>query len=108
MHNVLLLCEYATLGGGEHSMLAALAGIQAAGFLPAVIAPPQGPLAEALRARDCELLPWISHDEAGTRLSQDRLRSQLARLLRRRRVDLLHANSLSMGRLSGPVAAELQ
>ena len=35
--------------------------------------------------------------------------SELARDLRsrRRRPDLLHANSLSMGRLSGPVAAEL-
>ena len=108
MPDVLLLCEYATLGGGERSMLASLDGIAEAGFTPSVAAPPQGPLAEALRAHSVEILPWTPHDATGTRLPQDRLRNELARLLRRRRPDLLHANSLSMGRLSGPVATRLQ
>lgn len=104
--DLLLLCEYATLGGGERSMLATLDGVREAGFTPAVAAPPEGPLADALRARGAEVLPWISCDQSGARLPQERLRDQLRRLLRRRRPDLLHANSLSMGRLSGPVAAE--
>ena len=108
MADVLLLCEYSTLGGGERSMLATLDYVRQAGFSPAVLAPPRGPLAEALRARDVEVLPWTSHDTAGARLPQDRLRARLAELLRGRRGDLLHANSLSMGRLSGPVAAELR
>jgi glycosyltransferase involved in cell wall biosynthesis len=108
MPDVLLLCEYATLGGGERSMLATLNGVRQAGFAPAVLAPPEGPLADALRARDVEVLPWACRDSSGAHVSQDRLRSQLARLLRQRHPDLLHANSLSMGRLSGPVAAELQ
>jgi glycosyltransferase involved in cell wall biosynthesis len=108
MPDVLLLCEYATLGGGERSMLATLDGVRQAGFTPSVAAPPEGPLADALRARDVEVLPWVLQDDTATRLSQDRLRSRLARLLRRRSPDLLHANSLSMGRLSGPVAARLQ
>jgi len=108
MPAVLLLCEYATLGGGERSMLATLEGVRRAGFTPAVLAPPDGPLADALRTRGVEVLPWALRDAAGERLRQDRLRSRLVQLLRRRRPDLLHCNSLSMGRLSGPVAAELQ
>jgi len=105
MPKVLLLCEYATLNGGERSMLATLAGIAVAGFQPIVAAPPQGPLAEALRQQGIEHLPWGVSDAAGVRLPQGRLREELAGLLARVRPDLLHANSLSMGRLSGPVAA---
>jgi len=108
MPRVLLLCEYATLSGGERSMLSTLDGVRAAGFTPAVIAPPKGPLADVLRARDVEVLPLPSRDASGRSLSQDGLRAELARLLHRRGADLLHANSLAMGRLSGPVAAELQ
>jgi glycosyltransferase involved in cell wall biosynthesis len=108
MPDVLLLCEYATLGGGERSMLATLDGVRQAGFAPAVLASPEGPLADALRARDVEVLPWALRDAAGERLPLDRLREELNRLLRRRQPDLLHANSLSMSRLSGPVAADLQ
>ena len=105
MPKVLLLCEYATLNGGERSMLATLAGIAPAGFQPIAAAPPQGPLAEALRQQGIEHLPWGVSDAAGVRLPQGRLREELAGLLARVRPDLLHANSLSMGRLSGPVAA---
>ena len=107
MPEVLLLCEYATLLGGERSMLATLNEVRRAGFSVAMIAPPEGPLAEALYARDVEVLPGVFRDATDERLPQDQLRGRLAGLLGRRRPDLLHANSLSMGRLSGPVAAEL-
>ncbi|GAF86957.1 unnamed protein product, partial [marine sediment metagenome] len=103
-----MLCEYATLNGGERSMLATLEGVCKAGFTPVAIAPPEGPLADVLRTRNVEILDLESRDAAGERLPQDRLRTGLARLLGRRRGALLHANSLSMGRLSGPVAAELK
>jgi len=108
MPKLLLLCEYPTLGGGERSMLATLEGIEASGFSPAVICPPQGPLADALRRLDVDVLPFEPRSAAGQRLDQPRLREEMARLLGHHRGDLLHANSLSMGRLSGPVAAELQ
>ena len=107
MPDVLLLCEYPTTSGGERSMLATLDGVERAGFRPTVAAPSEGPLADALRARGVERLPWVSHDPEGRRWPQDGLRRQLADLLRARRPDLLHANSLAMGRLAGPVAAEL-
>lgn len=107
MAQLLLLCEYASLNGGEQSMLSTLEGVRAAGFAPAVAAPAAGPLADALRDRRVEVLPFETHDRSGRRRPQDALRRELARLIRQRRPDLLHANSLSMGRLSGPVAAEL-
>ncbi|HYW81379.1 MAG TPA: glycosyltransferase, partial [Thermoguttaceae bacterium] len=108
MFNVLLLCEYATLNGGEQSMLSTLDGMREAGITPCVLGPSEGPLAAALRARNIELLPFASHDASGTRLSQQQRRDQLDRILRNRRPDVLHANSLAMGRLSGPVARALQ
>ncbi|OHB73171.1 MAG: hypothetical protein A2V70_09110 [Planctomycetes bacterium RBG_13_63_9] len=107
MPDVLLLCEYATLSGGERSMLATFEGLQTAGLVPTVAGPSTGPLADALRRQSVARLPFSLHDANGKRLPQARLREQLARMIRRQRPDLLHANSLSMGRLSGPVAAEL-
>jgi glycosyltransferase involved in cell wall biosynthesis len=107
MREILLLCEYATLNGGERSMLATLDGVRAAGFAPLVMAPPQGPLAETLAARGVELLPLECRTAEGNRRPQSHLREELAQLLRRRRPALVHANSLAMGRLSGPVTADL-
>ena len=107
MPEILFLCEYASLHGGERSMLATLDGIQAAGLTPVVMAPLQGPLADALDCRNVELLPFDCHAADGNRIPQNRLREQLTAAFRRRRPALLHANSLAMGRLSGPVAAKL-
>jgi glycosyltransferase involved in cell wall biosynthesis len=107
MPRLLLLCEYATLNGGERSMLSTLDHVCRAGFLPKVAAPPRGSLAENLAARGIEVVPFETH-EAGQRLPLAQLREELARLLRAHCPDLLHANSLAMGRLSGPVAAELR
>lgn len=87
-------------------MLTTLEGIGQADFQVAVAAPAQGPLAEALRARGIEVEPFAAWDQAGTRRPQGALRSELAAMLARRRPDLVHANSLAMGRLSGPVVAE--
>ena len=108
MGQILLLCEYPTISGGEQSMLSTLEGVRRAGMEVAVIAPPEGPLAAELVRRGVEVLPFVFRDSAGERLPQNRLREKLAQLLGRQCPDLLHANSLSMGRLSGPVAADLE
>jgi glycosyltransferase involved in cell wall biosynthesis len=97
---VLLVCEYASLNGGERSILATLDAVRRWGFALVATAPAQGPLADALAARAVELIPW----DTGADRSLAQRRARLAEILRRRRVDLLHANSLAMGRLSGPVA----
>src|SRR3972149_12003020 len=107
MYEVLLLCEYPTLGGGEQSMLCALPGIRAGGITPVVACPGEGPLAEALRAEGVEIVPFSTFSSDGRKRPQRRLREELARLIKHRRPAILHANSLSMGRLLGPVAAEL-
>ncbi len=107
MFYVLILCEYPTLHGGERSMLSTLDAVRQAGFAVTVAAPPEGALAEAIRRQGVELAPLAFCDAAGKRLPQDRLREQLATLIRNLKPDLLHANSLSMGRLAGPVAHEL-
>jgi len=102
MPEVCLLCEYPTLNGGERSMLATLGGLRAGGFAPVVMAPPDGPLGAELARRGVELLPLGCRTDRGDRMPLGRLREELAAMLRRRRPAFLHANSLAMGRLSGP------
>lgn len=125
------LFEYPTLHGGERSLLATLAGLRARGIEPVAIAPACGALAEALRGAGVEVTPSGPEENdvvirsAGERsfaerkmtlrpfgerkaTSIDDRRQRLRRLLERLKPDLLHANSLSMGRLSGPVAAAMR
>jgi glycosyltransferase involved in cell wall biosynthesis len=105
MPRLLILCEYPTLLGGERSMLATLPAIAADGFDVLVASPPRGPLADKLRARSIPQLSWPTHDERSRRFPLDQLRKNLASLVRKSRPRLLHANSLSAARISGPVAA---
>ena len=73
-------------------MLSTLPFVQAAGFDVRIAVPPDGPLAEAIRERDVPLVAW-------------RGREELAGVLMREKPDLVHANSLSTSRLSGPTVA---
>lgn len=94
--------------GGERSMLAMLPAISAAGFDVEIAAPPVGPLADAIRASGIALNPWQIHDDRGARLPIKSLRENLAQLFDRQRPHLVHANSLSMARISGPVVEAKQ
>lgn len=107
MPHVALVCEYPTLNGGERSLLSVLPGLARHGFQFTTIAPPNGPLARSFADLDIEVVPFAATDPAGVRPSQDALRTALGESLRRLKPDLVHANSLAMGRLVGPVAAEL-
>jgi glycosyltransferase involved in cell wall biosynthesis len=104
---LLILCEYPTLLGGERSMLATLPAVAAAGFDVHVAAPPGGPLAESLTGVSVHHVNWLTHDSRGQRLPLDELRSSLTRLIGELRPALVHANSLSTSRISGPVAPKL-
>jgi glycosyltransferase involved in cell wall biosynthesis len=106
MSEILILCEYATLNGGEQSMLATLDAVVAGGFTPVVASPRVGPLADVLAARGVEHVPFDCRI-GDIRVPLEAMREQLADILRQRRSALLHANSLAMGRLAGPVAATL-
>jgi len=101
------LFEYPTLHGGERSLLATLPYLRAAGFEIVALAPPAGALAERLAAEGVPLIALEITDLDGRRPSQLHLRARLSELLAASQAALLHANSLAMGRLSGPVAAEL-
>lgn len=100
-----MLCEWPSLNGGEHSMLAVLDLLSGQGVRFAVAAPPAGPLAEALQQRGIEVLPFDWRAPDGKRLPQAVLRERLERLLAARRPSLLHANSLSAAVMAGPVAS---
>lgn len=106
MPDVLIVCEYATLSGGERSMLATLDLVSRAGFDMAVAAPPDGPLAVSLGARGIEVVPFTIR-AGGATVPQTRARELLGEILRRRQPAIVHANSLAMGRLAGPVAHEI-
>jgi glycosyltransferase involved in cell wall biosynthesis len=106
MPRLLILCEYPTLLGGERSMLATLPAVAAAGFEIVVAAPPVGPLADELFRHGIPHLQWRTHDEQGQRFPLQQLRVDLTNLSRQTAPDLLHANSLSTARISGPVAVE--
>jgi glycosyltransferase involved in cell wall biosynthesis len=107
MTRVLILCEYSALNGAERSMLSTLGPIASAGFQVRVAAPMAGPLAAALRDEGVDVLPFKVHQPDGSRRPLNDLRANLASLVHSCRPDLIHANSLAMGRLSGPVVAEL-
>src|SRR6266446_3710374 len=106
MPRLLILCEYPTLLGGERSMLATLPAVAAAGFEVLAAAPPRGPLADELLRLGVSHLTWHTLHEDGQRLPLRQLRAELANLVRRARPNILHANSLSTSRISGPVAPQ--
>ena len=106
MTRLLILCEYPTLLGGERSMLATLPAIAADGFDVLVAAPPRGPLADELSRRGLTHLKWHTNDDNGRRFPLSQLRADLANVTRQSAPDLIHANSLSTARISGPVCVE--
>jgi len=87
-------------------MLSTLDAIIRAGYQVRVAAPAVGPLAETLEKEGVEVVPFEPRDAQGTRLPLAELRQKLAGIVKRHSPVLLHANSLAMGRLAGPVAAE--
>ncbi len=107
MPQILIICEHPTLLGGERSILSLLGDVEHAGFSVTVMAPSEGPLAAACQRRDLPLAPLLTRDFTGKTLPQSNRREYLAAQLENLRPDLVHANSLSMARLVGPVAKNL-
>lgn len=102
MPRALLLCEYTALNGGERSLLTVLPTLQQAGWEFAAWCPGTGPLADALAALNVCIVAQRPASE-GEKALQER-RADLAEVIGAgAKYDLVHANSLSMGRLSGPV-----
>lgn len=106
---IAVLFEYATLNGGERSMLAAIDSLRmsSAEFAFVAIAPAVGPFAQALHERAIPITDWSMLDERGCRHSTEQIQDQLVTIVTQLRPQLLHANSLTMGRLAGQVSSRL-
>lgn len=104
MIHIGLLFEYATLNGGEQSMLSVLQILQSDDhFCFTAFGPGTGPLPDELTAVGVPVIPFDVRDEGGIKRPADRLLDDLRQTAARcqRPLDLLHANSLSMARLVG-------
>ncbi len=87
-------------------MLATMPFLQQAGFRIKAAVPATGPLCDALQDLGIETVS-LGDRPTDRRSSQQDRRLALAKTITALRPDLIHANSLSMGRLLGPVAADL-
>lgn len=105
---IAIVFEYATLNGGERSMLTVIDRIDRAEFHLAAIAPESGPLADALRERGIALLPLRLWNERGARLPRDEAAGNLLSAICDLSPDVVHANSLAMGRLTGAIAGKIR
>lgn len=104
MPSVVYLCEYGTIYGGENSMLCGLAELTARGFQVAVACPPESLLAAKVAQLGFNHLPIIWTDAAGRRKPLEVLREELKQHTSHWQADIVHANSLSVARILGPVA----
>ncbi len=106
MPRVLWLFEYPTLNGGEESLLAAIPLLQGHDFHGIALAPDEGLLADALHRHHIDVIPWTPAPSEDKKPALLAYRNRLDSIIAQLKPDLLHANSLAMSRLSGPVAAE--
>ncbi|UUO04414.1 glycosyltransferase family 4 protein [Blastopirellula sp. J2-11] len=108
MPSVLYLCEYATLNGGENSLLSVLPHLPSSGWRPTILGPSGGELSTAIAAAGAAYHAWDVLDEQGRKRPLEQLRAELTQQIDRLRPDVVHANSLSMSRLLGPIATPPQ
>lgn len=100
---VLVLFEYPTVNGGERSFLAVAPGLLRAGWNMVAAVPSDSPIESACREAGIETVANpLQSGNAKPDISVRRER--LAALISRLNPELIHANSLAMARLVGPVA----
>jgi len=95
------------MNGGERSMLAVLPHFVGSDLEFVALAPSVGRLAAELTALGIPVLPFDARDTSGERLPPPRLLEEIHSIATRVRPDLIHGNSLSMGRLTGHLSADL-
>lgn len=104
---ILLFFEYGTLNGGEFSLLAMLEALGQREFEFVAAAPASGMLTGRLEQCGVQVLPLTLRDTQGQKRSIEQINSHLVELVRRVSPDLVHSNSLSMGRMVGRIASQL-
>jgi len=88
-------------------MLAMLEALDGDAFEFVAAAPVSGPLAGRLERLGIEVLPLSLRDEQGRKRPIEQTNAHLAELVTRVDPDLVHANSLSMGRMVGRIAPKV-
>jgi glycosyltransferase involved in cell wall biosynthesis len=110
---LLIVAEFDSLNGGEQSMLAVLPLLIESGWRIKIAFPnlpsveDHQTLADRIRSMDVRGITLTTHHADGVRKSQSEYRSDFAKVLKSHQPDLVLCNSLSTGRLCGPVTAEL-
>ena len=95
-----LLFEFPSLNGGEYSMLSVLEQLKGTLYFHA-LAPPSGPLADRLDQLGIPRTGFSVRDPSDRKRPVAELTAELEQLRSTLQLDVLHANSLSMARLSG-------
>lgn len=95
---IAILFEFPTLNGGELSMLGVLSRLRGVDVI--ALAPPEGPLGDRLRNLGVTVEPFVVR-EGGRKRPLPELLDELGGTIRRRQPTILHANSLSMSRMTG-------
>lgn len=108
MLRVAILFEFDSLNGGEHSLLTSLDQRTQEPIEFVALAPPGGRLAEALDLRSIQHVPILLRDRTGTRLPRAEVCTTIQTAVSRIAPDIVHANSLSMGRLTGAIADQIK
>jgi glycosyltransferase involved in cell wall biosynthesis len=110
MHRIAILIEYPTVNGGENSILAVLSHLlnrkssSESGLEFYVLGPAQGAMADRVSQLGIPITGLNLFDDAGRRLPKERAIPRLLEAAELSGADLVHGNSLSMGRLLGAVA----
>lgn len=99
--------EYVTRNGGEHSILAAMVALQPRGYEFVVLAPGNGPLLETVAQLAIPVENFTMRTASGGRVDPEETVHALNSLAAKHRLNLLHANSLTMGRRLGALAPQL-
>ena len=99
--------EYSSLNGGERSMLAVMNHLRnTPGFQFTAIAPDNGLLAEQLKSLAIPVVPFDCRGHDEIRRPASELLSQLQAICEDIEPDVLHANSLSMARVTGRLRSQ--
>jgi glycosyltransferase involved in cell wall biosynthesis len=101
---IAIVCEYPTLNGGERSLLAMLPFWSTRQLQPFVLAPREGLLAGEMRRLGVAHVSLDLHGELGSRLPRVERERRLLSACGSVQPDLVHANSLAMGRLTGGIS----
>ncbi len=101
---VLVIGEYGVLNGGERSFLTVAEQLIARGWRYVAAVPSDSPFESALQKIGIRNVGLQTHSADGIRLTQSELREQITGLVDVVQPCLLHANSLSMSRLVGPLS----